>query len=43
MIELPSLDGGFLSGVKPNIAFKVPEENQQFMSDLKLDKLMDGD
>lgn len=43
VIELPSLSDDFLSSIKPNVAFKVPEDIQKFMSDLKLDKLMEGE
>lgn len=42
VIELPSPTS--LKGkIAPNIAFKVPEEIQKFMSGLKLDKLMEGE
>lgn len=42
VIELPS-PSGLKGSIKPNVAFKVPEEIQQFMSSLKLDKLMEGE
>jgi hypothetical protein len=43
IVELPAPTEDFFSKLKPNVAFKVPEEIQQFMSALKLDKLMDGE
>jgi hypothetical protein len=42
IVELPS-PSSLIGKIKPNIAFKVPEEIQKFMSGLKLDKLMDGE
>jgi len=42
VIELPSPTADFMSKLKPNVAFKVPEEIQQFMSGMKLDDLTDG-
>lgn len=42
VIELPAPTRDFMGKLKPNVAFKVPEEIQQFMSGLKLDALMDG-
>ncbi len=43
VIELPAPTEDFFGKLKPNVAFKVPEEIQQFMSALKLDKLMEGE
>ena len=43
IVELPAPNQDFFSKLKPNVAFKVPEEIQQFMSGLKLDKLMEGE
>jgi hypothetical protein len=42
IIELPS-PSALKGKMKPNVAFKVPEEIQKFMSGMKLDKLMDGE
>lgn len=42
IIELPS-PSGLKGKITPNVAFKVPEEIQKFMSGLKLDKLMEGE
>jgi hypothetical protein len=42
VVELPAPNADFFGKLKPNIAFKVPEEIQQFMSGLKLDDLVDG-
>jgi hypothetical protein len=42
VVELPVPDADFFSKLKPNVAFKVPEEIQKFMSGLKLDDLTDG-
>ncbi|WP_172330718.1 hypothetical protein [Mangrovicoccus sp. HB161399] len=42
VVELPRLTDGFYGKLKPNVAFKVPEEIQQFMSGLKLGDLSDG-
>lgn len=42
IIELPS-PSALRGKIRPNVAFKVPEEIQKFMSGLKLDKLMDGE
>ncbi|TVQ32925.1 MAG: hypothetical protein EA356_12840 [Geminicoccaceae bacterium] len=41
-VELPAPTPEFLQKLKPNIAFKVPPEIQAFMTDLKLDGLMEG-
>jgi hypothetical protein len=42
VVELPS-PSALMGKITPNIAFKVPEEIQKFMSGLKLDKLIDGE
>ncbi len=42
VVELPS-PSSLMGKITPNIAFKVPEEIQKFMSGLKLDKLMEGE
>lgn len=43
VVELPAPTEAFFARLKPNVAFQVPEEIQQFMSGLKLDKLMAGE
>ena len=42
VVELPN-PSGLKGKITPNVAFKVPEEIQKFMSGLKLDKLMEGE
>ena len=42
IVDLPS-PGSLKNKVSPNVAFKVPEEIQKFMSGMKLDKLMEGE
>ena len=41
-IELPSLSVEAMSKLKPNVAFKVPPELQQFMDKLNLKDALDG-
>ncbi len=41
-VELPPLTPDRLKDLKPNVAFKVPPEVQQFMDGLKLDDLLEG-
>ena len=42
VVELPAPTAEFMKNLKPNVAFKVPEEIQKFMSGLKLDALTEG-
>jgi hypothetical protein len=42
-IELPALTPGRMRDLKPNVAFKVPPEIQQFMDKLNLQGLLDGE
>ena len=42
LIELPA-PSALKGKIAPNVAFKVPEEIQKFMSGMKLDKLMQGE
>ncbi|MGB0904254.1 MAG: hypothetical protein ACPGVJ_05095, partial [Mangrovicoccus sp.] len=42
LVELPN-PSDLKGKISPNVAFQVPEEIQQFMSGMKLDKLMEGE
>jgi hypothetical protein len=42
-IELPALTPARMRDLKPNVAFKVPPEIQQFMDKLNLQGLLDGE
>ena len=43
VIELPALTPARMRDLKPNVAFKVPPEIQQFMDKLNLQGLLDGE